>query len=123
MAQTQPNVSTGATGGMSTQPDPKPTQDMTSVGEPIESRVVKKFYSDKGALMEPGQPYLYFPQKDLPYPWPLLRPEDKKLEKELKADFDDFKKDKMKGIEAAAATPKDTMSELTALLSKLAKGN
>lgn len=65
-----------------------------SSGAPIESVVLKKYYSDKGALVEPGATVYYQQKENEPYPWPLMRPVNKSLEKELEADYNDFMDEK-----------------------------
>jgi hypothetical protein len=65
-----------------------------SKGEPIESVVLKKYYSDEGALIEVGSTVYYEPKENQPYPWPLMRPVNKSLEKELEADYNDYMDEK-----------------------------
>lgn len=70
---------------------------------PIESVVVQKFYDDNGALIEEGRPYQYFPKKDKPYPWPILRPKNEDLADELKAEYDEYHARKMDKINARSS--------------------
>lgn len=67
-----------------------------SRGEPIESTVIKKHYSKKGALIEPGATVYYQPVEGEPYPWPLMRPVDEKLNDRLKGEYDDAQAEKQK---------------------------
>ena len=73
----------------------------------IPSRCVKKFYSAEGATVEVGQSYEFVRTEDNFYPWPILRPEDPALEKELKAEYFAAREDidaKAKEQNAAALT-------------------
>jgi len=98
--------------------------------EPIESVVVKKFYAPNNQMMEVGQPYVYSPDenedeaKRLPYPWPLLRPQNKSLEKELSKEYFDWKAIKDENINLKAdGSGGDAILQLAKLLGKLSKEN
>lgn len=67
-----------------------------SRGEPIESTVIKKHYTKKGALIEPGATVYYQPVEGEPYPWPLMRPVDEKLNERLKGEYDEAQEAKQK---------------------------
>jgi hypothetical protein len=84
----------GGTGVQNPSTQPEGATKPESKAEPIESTVVKTFYSPEGQLLEPGSTYVYKPVEDQPYPWPILRPHDKKLEKELKEEYDEHKRAK-----------------------------
>lgn len=59
----------------------------------IPSHCVKKFYSAEGAIVEVGQGYEFVRTKDNFYPWPILRPDDTSLEKELRQEYNDARKE------------------------------
>lgn len=82
-----------------------------STGEPIESIVVKKFTTELGAVLEPGQSHLYQPVEGRPYPWPLIRPKDEKLAKELEADWNDYQDEKIRTV-LRRATAEDVVRAL-----------
>lgn len=90
--------------------------------EPIPSTVVKKFYAPNNQMMEVGQPYVYSPDESeeaLPYPWPLIRPQDKSLEKELREEYDTWHKAKLANINIKSDNANDTVLNLAKLLGKL----
>ena len=109
--------------------EPLKTQPKVSSLEPIESTVVKKFYAPNNQMMEVGQPYVYSPDENpdesgrLPYPWPLIRPQDKALEASLSKEYFDWKKLKDENINLKADTSGDAVLQLAKLLGKLSKEN
>jgi hypothetical protein len=62
----------------------------------IECTVIKPFYSKEGAMLNEGAPYVFnYDEQNKVFPWPILLPTDKSLHKPLKAEYEDFKKNKM----------------------------
>lgn len=92
-----PSAQTAADTAEAKDPEPETAKPKAS-SEPIPSTCIKKFYSKDMQLVTEGTPFVFTREDDEPYPWPLLRPNDTSLEKELRKEYLDYKKDKEKNL-------------------------
>lgn len=79
---------------------PETKEPARSIGEPIDSIAVRDFYTEDMVYVVEGQRYAYQPVEDRPYPYDNIHPVDPKLDKELKKEFEEFKKKKLEKIAA-----------------------